>query len=73
MTGRPTLLLDIGALMGSLVGSTEANVRQALRIADAMAPCVLMVDEAEKALAGWATASAFSECGCHRLSSSAGS
>jgi SpoVK/Ycf46/Vps4 family AAA+-type ATPase len=51
-TGRPTLLLDVGALMGSLVGSTEANVRQALRIADAMAPCVLMLDEAEKALAG---------------------
>jgi SpoVK/Ycf46/Vps4 family AAA+-type ATPase len=38
--------------MGSLVGSTEANVRQALRIADAMAPCVLMLDEAEKALSG---------------------
>ena len=51
-TGRPTLLLDVGALMGSLVGSTEANVRQALRIADAMAPCVLMLDEAEKALSG---------------------
>src|SRR5919199_5642350 len=26
-TGRPTLALDVGALMGSLVGSTEANVR----------------------------------------------
>src|SRR6185437_17152982 len=34
--GRPTLLLDIGELYGSLVGATEANVRQALRIADAM-------------------------------------
>src|SRR5262249_49884177 len=31
-TGRPTLLLDLGALYGSLVGQTEANVRQALRI-----------------------------------------
>ncbi len=50
--GRPTLILDIGALMGSLVGQTEANVRAALRIADAMAPCVLMLDECEKALAG---------------------
>jgi hypothetical protein len=50
--GRPTLLLDVGALMGSLVGQTEANVRQALRVADAMAPCVLFVDELEKALAG---------------------
>ncbi len=51
-TGRPTLLLDIGALMGSLVGQTESNVRQALRIADAMSPCVLFVDELEKALSG---------------------
>ena len=51
-TGRPTLTLDIGSLMGSLVGQTEANVRQALRIADAMSPCVLMIDEIEKGLAG---------------------
>ena len=51
-TGRPTLLLDLGALMGSLVGQTEANLRQALRIADAMSPCVLFVDELEKALSG---------------------
>jgi hypothetical protein len=51
-TGRPTLILDIGALMGSLVGSTEANIRQALKIVDAMSPCVVMVDEVEKALAG---------------------
>ena len=34
----PRSCLDIGALMGSLVGQTEANIRQALRIADAMAP-----------------------------------
>ena len=51
-TGRPTLLLDVGSLMGSLVGQTEQNVRQALRIADAMAPCILMIDEIEKALSG---------------------
>jgi SpoVK/Ycf46/Vps4 family AAA+-type ATPase len=51
-TGRPTLLLDLGALMGGLVGSTEANIRQALRIADATSPCVLFIDELEKALAG---------------------
>lgn len=54
-TGRPTLIMDVGALMGSLVGSTEANIRQALRIADAMAPTVLMIDEVEKALAGVAS------------------
>ena len=43
------------AFMGSLVGQTEQNVRQALRIADAMAPAVLFVDEVEKALAGSAS------------------
>lgn len=51
-TGRPTLILDVGALYGSLVGATEANIRQALRIADAMAPCILFVDELEKGLSG---------------------
>jgi hypothetical protein len=51
-TGRPTLLLDIGVLYGSLVGATEANVRQALKIADAMSPAVLFLDEVEKALSG---------------------
>jgi SpoVK/Ycf46/Vps4 family AAA+-type ATPase len=50
--GRPTLLLDVGALLGSLVGQTEERVRQALRIADAMSPCVLFLDEVEKALCG---------------------
>jgi SpoVK/Ycf46/Vps4 family AAA+-type ATPase len=54
-TGRPTLILDIGALMGSLVGQTEERTRQALKIADAMAPCVLMCDEIEKALSGVAS------------------
>lgn len=51
-TGRPTLILDVGALLGSLVGQTEQNIRQALRIADAMSPAILMVDEIEKALSG---------------------
>ena len=51
-SGRPTLVLDIGALMGSLVGQTEANIRRALQIADAMSPCILFIDELEKALSG---------------------
>ena len=51
-TGRPVLTLDIGALMGGLVGDTERNVRQALKIADAMSPCILFVDELEKGLSG---------------------
>ena len=51
-TGRPTLTLDIGRLMGSLVGESERNVRQALRVADAMAPCILFCDELDKGLSG---------------------
>ncbi|MCG8586254.1 MAG: AAA family ATPase, partial [Pirellulales bacterium] len=54
-TQRPTLSLDIGSLMGSLVGTTESNIRQALRIADAMAPAVLYIDEVEKGLSGVAS------------------
>lgn len=51
-TGRPTLVLDVGSLMGSLVGQTEERTRQALAMAEAMAPCVLMIDEVEKVLGG---------------------
>jgi ATPase family associated with various cellular activities (AAA) len=51
-TGRPTLILDVGSLMGSLVGQTEERTRQALKIVDAMAPCILFIDEIEKALSG---------------------
>jgi SpoVK/Ycf46/Vps4 family AAA+-type ATPase len=38
--------------MGSLVGQSEINIRQALKIAEAMAPCILFADEVEKALSG---------------------
>jgi chloramphenicol 3-O-phosphotransferase len=51
-TERPTLHLDVGMLYGSLMGATEGNIRQALRITDAMSPAVLFIDEIEKALAG---------------------
>ena len=50
--GRPVLQLDVGSLMGSLVGQSEERTRSALKIVDAMAPCVLMIDEVEKAFAG---------------------
>src|SRR4029077_8074176 len=51
-TGRPTLVLDVGSLLASLVGQSEQNIRQALRIVDAMGRCVLVIDELEKALSG---------------------
>ncbi|WP_417745847.1 AAA family ATPase [Rosistilla oblonga] len=51
-TRRPVLQMDIGSLMGSLVGQSEERTRTALQIVDAMAPCVLMIDEVEKAFSG---------------------
>lgn len=51
-TGRPTLSLDVGSLLGSLVGESERNLRQALGIVEAMSPCIVFIDELEKGLAG---------------------
>jgi SpoVK/Ycf46/Vps4 family AAA+-type ATPase len=48
-------VLDVGTLFGSLVGQTEANVRQALRQIDAMAPCVAFLDEIDKGFSGVAS------------------
>ena len=47
----PLLRLDGGALFGSLVGESEERTRRALHIAETIAPCVLWIDEMEKALA----------------------
>lgn len=46
----PLLRLDIGALMNSLMGASEANMRTALKVAEAVSPCVLWMDEMEKGL-----------------------
>ena len=50
--GRPVLQLDVGALLGSLVGQSEERTRQTLAIVDRMAPAILMIDEVEKAFSG---------------------
>jgi len=47
----PLLRLDVGALFGSLVGESEERTRRALHLAETIAPCVLWIDEMEKALA----------------------
>ncbi len=49
---RPLIKLDMGALMGSLVGESEANLRSAIHVAEAIAPCIVWVDELDKGLAG---------------------
>lgn len=47
----PLLRLDVGAVFGSLVGESEEKIRQALRLAELVAPCVMWIDEIEKSLA----------------------
>jgi hypothetical protein len=49
---RPLLKLDAGRIFGSLVGQSEANFRDIVRTAEAISPCVLWIDEIEKAMAG---------------------
>jgi SpoVK/Ycf46/Vps4 family AAA+-type ATPase len=46
----PLLRFDVGSVFGKYVGESEANLRRALRAAEAVAPCVLWVDELEKAI-----------------------
>ena len=50
--GAPLLRLDFGALYNKYHGETERNLRESLKTADVMAPCVLWIDEIEKGLAG---------------------
>jgi ATP-dependent 26S proteasome regulatory subunit len=48
----PLLRLDVGRLFGGIVGESESRVRQMIQIAEAMAPCVLWIDELDKAFGG---------------------
>ncbi|HEY9692840.1 MAG TPA: AAA family ATPase [Oculatellaceae cyanobacterium] len=45
----PLLRLDSGRLFGGIVGESESRVRQMIQLAEAMAPCVLWIDEIDKA------------------------
>jgi ATP-dependent 26S proteasome regulatory subunit len=48
----PLIRLDVGKLFGKYVGESEENMRKALRVTEAVSPCVLWVDEVEKAFSG---------------------
>ncbi len=48
----PLLRFDMGRMFGSLVGSSEENVRRAIAVAESIAPAILWVDEIDKAFAG---------------------
>jgi SpoVK/Ycf46/Vps4 family AAA+-type ATPase len=48
----PLLRLDMGKVFSEMVGSSEQNIRSALRLAESVAPCVLWLDELEKGISG---------------------
>lgn len=48
----PLLRLDMGKIMGKYVGESEENMRKAISLAEAISPCILWIDELEKAFAG---------------------
>jgi SpoVK/Ycf46/Vps4 family AAA+-type ATPase len=52
MWHMPLLRLDVGKVFGSLVGSSEENMRKAIATAEAVAPSILWLDELEKGFSG---------------------
>ncbi|MCD6151083.1 MAG: AAA family ATPase, partial [Deltaproteobacteria bacterium] len=48
----PLLRMDLGKVFGSLLGESEENLRNAIRLAETISPCILWIDELEKAFAG---------------------
>ena len=48
----PLLKFDIGKVFASLIGSSESNIRRAIQLAEAIAPCVLWLDEVDKSFQG---------------------
>lgn len=48
----PLLRFDIGRVFGSLVGESENRIREAINTAEAISPCILWIDEIDKAFAG---------------------
>ncbi|HAC63521.1 MAG TPA: AAA family ATPase [Cyanothece sp. UBA12306] len=48
----PLLRLDVGRLFGGLVGESESRTRQMINLAEALSPCVLWIDEIDKAFGG---------------------
>lgn len=48
----PLLKMDMGSMMGKYVGESEGRLRSAIKLAEATAPCILWIDEIEKAFTG---------------------
>jgi SpoVK/Ycf46/Vps4 family AAA+-type ATPase len=58
----PLLRFDIGKVFSGLVGSSEENVRKAIKLAESIAPCILWIDEIEKGFSGTASSN-YSDAG----------
>lgn len=58
----PLLQFDMGSVLGRYSGESEANMRRVLRLAESMSPCILWIDEIEKAFSS-ATSSGDSDSG----------
>ena len=50
--GVPLLRLDMGKVFGGIIGQSESNLRSVIQTAEAIAPCVLWIDEIEKGFSG---------------------
>lgn len=48
----PLIRMDFGKIFAGIVGASEANMRKAIKTVEAIAPCVLFIDEIEKGLSG---------------------
>ncbi|MBI5492595.1 MAG: AAA family ATPase [Deltaproteobacteria bacterium] len=48
----PLLRLDVGRLFGSTVGESEKNIRRCIQLSEAVSPCILWIDEIDKAFGG---------------------
>ena len=47
----PLLQLDVGKLFGGIVGQSESRIREMIRVSEALAPCIIWIDEIDKAFA----------------------
>jgi len=50
--GLPLLRLDVGKLFAGVIGESESKMRQMIQLSEAMSPCILWIDEIDKAFAG---------------------
>ena len=50
--GLPLLRLDVGKLFGGIIGESESKMRQMIQLSEAISPCILWIDEIDKAFAG---------------------